>query len=54
MFWIEFAVVLGCIFVGARLSGIGIGLAGGLGLVILVAKFWGDGRRDARIARISR
>jgi anaerobic C4-dicarboxylate transporter-like protein len=39
MFWIEFAVVLGCIFIGARLSGIGIGLAGGLGLVILVFGF---------------
>jgi anaerobic C4-dicarboxylate transporter DcuA len=39
LFWIEFAVVLGCIFVGARLSGIGIGLAGGLGLVILVFGF---------------
>jgi anaerobic C4-dicarboxylate transporter DcuA len=39
LFWIEFAVVLGCIFIGARLSGIGIGLAGGLGLVILVFGF---------------
>jgi anaerobic C4-dicarboxylate transporter DcuA len=39
MFWIEFAIVLGCIFLGARLSGIGIGLAGGLGLVILVFGF---------------
>ena len=39
MFWIEFAIVLGCILLGARLSGIGIGLAGGLGLVILVFGF---------------
>ena len=39
MFWIEFAIVLGCILVGARLSGIGIGLAGGVGLVILVFGF---------------
>lgn len=39
MFWIEFAVVLVCILVGARLSGIGIGLAGGVGLVILVFGF---------------
>ena len=39
MFWIEFVIVLGCIFLGARLSGIGIGLAGGLGLVILVFGF---------------
>ena len=39
MFWIELAIVLACILVGARLSGIGIGLAGGLGLVILVFGF---------------
>lgn len=38
-FWLQFAVVLGCIFIGARLSGIGIGLAGGFGLVILVFVF---------------
>ncbi|MDN5004048.1 anaerobic C4-dicarboxylate transporter family protein [Bradyrhizobium sp. GCM10027634] len=39
MWLIEFAVVLCCIFVGARLSGIGIGLAGGFGLLILVFCF---------------
>jgi anaerobic C4-dicarboxylate transporter DcuA len=39
LFWIQFAVVLGCILVGARLSGVGIGLSGGLGLVILVFGF---------------
>jgi anaerobic C4-dicarboxylate transporter DcuA len=39
LFWLQFAVVLGCILIGARLSGVGIGLAGGLGLVILVFGF---------------
>lgn len=38
-FWIQLAVVLACILIGARLGGIGIGLAGGLGLVILVFGF---------------
>ncbi|MDH2998345.1 C4-dicarboxylate ABC transporter [Pasteurellaceae bacterium LFhippo2] len=35
MFLIQFAVVLLCILVGARLGGIGLGVMGGLGLVIL-------------------
>jgi anaerobic C4-dicarboxylate transporter len=39
MFWLELTVVLGCIILGTRLSGIGIGLAGGLGLMILVFGF---------------
>lgn len=38
-FWIQFAIVLTCILIGARISGIGIGLAGGFGLVILVFGF---------------
>ena len=39
MFWLELTVVLGGIILGTRLSGIGIGLAGGLGLMILVFGF---------------
>ncbi|MCT8737953.1 anaerobic C4-dicarboxylate transporter [Glaesserella parasuis] len=35
MFLIEFAVVLLCILIGARLGGIGLGVMGGLGLAIL-------------------
>jgi len=36
MIWIELLVVLVCIFVGARLGGIGLGTAAGIGLVVLV------------------
>jgi anaerobic C4-dicarboxylate transporter-like protein len=36
MFWIELTIVLVCIIIGTRLSGVGIGLAGGMGLVLLV------------------
>lgn len=39
MFWGELSIVLGCIFLGARLGGVGIGLAGELGIVILVFFF---------------
>jgi len=35
MLWFELAVVFGAIFLGARLGGIGIGYAGGLGVVAL-------------------
>lgn len=35
MLWLEIIVVLGAIFFGIRLGGIGIGLCGGLGLAIL-------------------
>jgi anaerobic C4-dicarboxylate transporter DcuA len=35
MIAVEFAVVLAAIFVGARMGGIGIGLAGGLGVLVL-------------------
>ena len=35
MIWIQLAVVLGAIFLGARLGGIAIGFAGGLGVVVL-------------------
>lgn len=39
MIWLEFAVVLGSIFVGARLGGVGLGLAAAIGLAILVFVF---------------
>jgi len=39
MFWIEFILVLGAIFIGARLGGIGLGVMGGIGLVILTFIF---------------
>jgi anaerobic C4-dicarboxylate transporter DcuA len=34
--WIELVILLACIVLGARLGGIGLGAAGGIGLVILV------------------
>ena len=34
MIWLEIIVVLGAIFFGIRLGGIGIGLCGGLGLAL--------------------
>ena len=39
MLWIELAVVLGMIFVGARLGGAGLGMMGGLGVAILAFVF---------------
>ncbi len=39
MFWLELVVVLGAIFVGARLGGIGLGVMGGVGLAILTFVF---------------
>lgn len=39
MLWLELAVVLACIVVGSRLSGIGMGVMGGIGLVVLVFLF---------------
>lgn len=39
MFWIQFLIVLACIFVGARLGGVGLGVMGGVGLAILVFGF---------------
>lgn len=35
MFWIQLAIVLAAIFVGARLGGVGLGVMGGLGLAVL-------------------
>ncbi|MBP1679038.1 MAG: anaerobic C4-dicarboxylate transporter, partial [Bacteroidetes bacterium] len=39
MMWIELVLLLACIVLGARLGGIGLGAAGGIGLVILVFVF---------------
>jgi anaerobic C4-dicarboxylate transporter DcuA len=39
MIWLELLVVLACIFVGARLGGIALGTAGGIGLAVLVFLF---------------
>lgn len=39
MIWLELLVVLLCIFVGARLGGIGLGTVAGMGLVVLVFLF---------------
>ena len=39
MFWIQFLIVLGCIFIGARLGGVALGLMGGVGVGILVFVF---------------
>lgn len=39
MFWIEFAIVLAAIFIGARVGGIGLGTIAALGLVILIFGF---------------
>lgn len=40
MLWLQLAIVLGCILLGARLGGLGLGLAPGLGLLVLI---WGFG-----------
>jgi anaerobic C4-dicarboxylate transporter DcuA len=39
VFWVEFAIVLACIFFGARLGGVGLGTVAGLGLAVLVFGF---------------
>ncbi len=39
MFFIQFAIVLMCILIGARIGGIGLGILGGLGLAILTFGF---------------
>lgn len=38
-FWIQFAILLACIFIGARMSGVGLGVMGGVGLAIFVFMF---------------
>lgn len=39
VFWIQFIILLLCIFIGARLGGVGLGVMGGVGLAILVFIF---------------
>jgi anaerobic C4-dicarboxylate transporter DcuA len=39
MFWVQFLILLACIFIGARLGGVGLGVMGGVGLAILVFIF---------------
>lgn len=38
-FWIQFLILLACIFIGARLGGVGLGVMGGVGLAIFVFIF---------------
>ncbi|KOS71706.1 C4-dicarboxylate ABC transporter [Lysinibacillus contaminans] len=39
MFWIQFLILLICIFIGARIGGLGLGVMGGVGLAIFVFIF---------------
>ena len=39
MFWLQFLTLLLCIFIGARLGGVGLGVMGGVGMAILVFVF---------------
>lgn len=39
MFWIQLAIIIVCIAIGGRFSGIGLGAAGGFGLAILTIGF---------------
>jgi anaerobic C4-dicarboxylate transporter DcuA len=39
VFWTQFLILLVCIFIGARLGGVGLGVMGGVGLAILVFVF---------------
>ncbi|MEK4760095.1 anaerobic C4-dicarboxylate transporter [Viridibacillus sp. FSL E2-0187] len=39
MFWVQFLILLVCIFIGARIGGLGLGVMGGVGLAIFVFLF---------------
>ena len=39
MFFTELCIVLGCILIGARIGGIGLGVMGGIGLAMLAFIF---------------
>lgn len=39
MFWLEFLILLACIFIGARIGGLGLGVMGGVGIAIFVFIF---------------
>ena len=47
MFFIQFAIVLLCILIGAQVGGIGLGVLGGIGLAycLLVSTFSRPARR---------
>ena len=39
MFWLQFLILLACIFIGARIGGLGLGVMGGVGIAIFVFIF---------------
>ena len=39
MIWVELALVLACILIGARVGGIGLGTVAGMGLMVLIFVF---------------
>lgn len=39
LFWLQFFILISCIFIGARLGGVGLGVMGGVGLAIFVFIF---------------
>jgi anaerobic C4-dicarboxylate transporter DcuA len=39
MIFLQLAVLLSCIFIGARMSGIGLGVMGMIGLLIALAEY---------------
>ena len=39
MFFIQFAIVLVCILIGAQVGGIGLGVLGGIGLAVFGLRF---------------
>jgi len=45
MFFIQFAIVLLCILIGAQVGGIGLGVLGGIGLAVLSSIFTRPARR---------
>ena len=39
MIWIELLILLGCIIIGARIGGLGLGVMGGVGLAVFAFVF---------------
>ncbi len=39
MFWLQFLILLACIFIGARIGGLGLGVMGGVGIAIFAFIF---------------
>jgi len=48
MFVVELIIVLMAIWLGARLGGIGIGFAGGMGVLILTLGSWWGSRAECQ------